>query len=90
MTKEYIEKKHVVRKKYVTRVTCDRCGQEVRKKDMFDDFSFTLRVRTGDSFPTGGSGVERGISDLCKPCALELIRQLNQAGYTTYEEEYEW
>lgn len=68
--------------------TCDKCGEEI-KTDYYDAFDFDFKLKTGFSYPEGGSG-EKIILDLCKECAKMLVSFLQDNGFKTRTEDWDF
>jgi len=71
------------------KITCDKCGDPVEKKDQHDEFEFNLKYRSGFKKPTHGEGQEETL-DLCQVCAEELVKLLKEAGYKFVAEKWNY
>jgi len=52
--------------KYLDKIICDFCGDEIISEKYKDD-EVTIIHRVGDSYPEGGSGYEYEV-DMCSNC----------------------
>lgn len=88
--KHYITKVERVKKQYLDRVTCDRCGSVVPEEETGDRREFNLRFAKGYGYPDGGSLEGWQVSDLCDDCVAILKDLLNQNGFTVSNYEIDW
>jgi len=67
---------------------CDKCGIRINTV-LYDAFDFDFELKTGTSYPEGGSG-DKWMLDLCEDCAKAAIELLKANGYKVREEEWDW
>lgn len=71
------------------KTTCDLCQREIRK-DQYDATETHVSLRTGTSYPEGGSGIEVEF-DICVDCFKgRLIPWMQVQGAPVEEREWEW
>ena len=67
---------------------CDKCNEPIHTT-CYNAFDFEFEIKTGESYPEGGSG-DKLEMDLCQSCALELTEFLKLNGYRINESEWDW
>jgi hypothetical protein len=68
---------------------CDKCGANVKSEiDCYDVYKCDIKIKTGVSYPEGGSGEYKTI-DLCQKCSEEFLTLLNNNGYRINIEEWD-
>ena len=73
----------------IVRVTCDLCGNDI-KSNRHDAEEVSIKHRTGNNCPEGGSGNETSV-DMCGKCFDEkLIPWLMDQGAKPCIEEWDW
>ena len=55
------------KREVVNKVTCDLCGEEIKKNYYGEINEIVVKHKIGDSYPDGGSGTEASV-DLCGKC----------------------
>lgn len=76
-------------------ITCDICkktysGEHWEKASSYDVLETEVKLRTGSSYPEGGSG-EETYFDICPTCFEEkLIPALKELGAIPTVKEWEW
>ena len=91
---EYVKYQEVITETKIIRVTCDKCGSVIyedgKSMDGYSAYNYDwFEYKSGTSYPEGGWG-EKVILDLCKSCSICLITLMNENGYDTRVEEWEY
>lgn len=68
---------------------CDKCDKEINPKGYYNAFEFELEHKTGEAFPSGGSGKTQSV-ELCETCAEECINLLRKNGYRINSEDWDF
>ena len=69
-------------------VLCDKCGDKISFAN-YDAFDFDFSLKTGNSYPEGGSG-EKQEMDLCHTCANKLMELLKLNGYRINTSDWDY
>ena len=69
-------------------ILCDKCDEKILCGG-YNAFECELRHKTGESYPSGGSG-ELQEMELCQKCAVELVALLRENGYRITDSEWDW
>jgi len=73
----------------VSYVTCDLCGSKITHISYTVD-EVTIKYRTGDSYPDGGSGEETSV-DMCGLCfETKLVPWLRSQGAEPMTNKWDW
>ena len=88
MSEKEISRKVIEKEIINTKTICDKCGKDVLI-GMYDAFNFDLEIKTGDSYPEGGSGKSLDM-DLCLDCVEGFKKLLNDNGYKLIESEWDF
>jgi hypothetical protein len=84
-----VEKVPATTRQVVDRVTCDLCGDVIRKK-MYSAEEVKVNHRIGNSYPEGGSGTDTSF-DICGKCFDErLVPWLQSQGANPRIEDWDW
>ena len=94
-----MKNKKMVHREYdsevVESVTCDICkklysNENWDRKSSYDVLETKVKLKTGSSFPEGGSGEETHF-DICPNCFIEkLVPALKELGAEPAVSEWEW
>jgi hypothetical protein len=76
-------------REYVSHTTCDVCNEPIDSK-CYEVDEVTIKYKTGESYPEGGSGEEFTL-DCCGKCfkaaMMPFFKSINAEGTT---EEWDW
>lgn len=67
---------------------CDRCKQRI-ENDYYDAFECTFEHKTGSIYPSGGSGKLENF-DLCKSCAVIVVKLLEDNGIRINRSDWDY
>jgi hypothetical protein len=94
-----MKNKKIIHRKYddtiIDSITCDICkktysGIDWEKLSRYHVLETEVKLRTGQSFPEGGSGEEISF-DVCPTCFIEkLIPALKELGAEPTKSEWDW
>lgn len=68
---------------------CDKCGEKIKSDDMYDVFECSFIYKTGTAYPEGGDG-DKVTLDLCQKCGKEAIELLEEAGFNTQNQQWNY
>lgn len=75
-----------VTRRELVETKCDLCGRNLKEKN-YEVREATIRVKVGESYPEGGTVVEREV-DICPECVEEKVFPfLESLGATVHEEK---
>lgn len=74
--------KTVTHKSIITdKVTCDKCGEEVKIESSYDTFKCEFVYQIGSCYPEGTFIESRKEMQLCQGCAENFMDFLTEHGY---------
>ena len=77
------------KKTVLDKTTCDWCKNKIERDDPYDVEKVTIKHKTGDLFPEGGSGEIRSF-DLCPECfSNELVEWFKRNGVEPQVEDWD-
>lgn len=77
-------------KQKLVKVTCDLCGNEIKRKHAYDATETEIRHKTGSSYPEGGSGTESTV-DMCSDCWRDkFLSWLASFGAKPETKDWDW